>query len=111
MTCTTIDEHLRMAEMLWQASGSKGTAQGLPHYEAAAALAKENGDHANECMVSLGHGFALRQLGRHAAARALLRKAKRIAERHQCAPAATFVEKIFQMEMDEQASDEKEAIC
>lgn len=90
----SIDAHLLLAEALWQLSGGSGTEDALPHYEAAAALAKVS-DGSKEGMIALGHGFALSQLGRAEAARERLLFAKLLAEKDGNAEAVSFISRIL----------------
>lgn len=93
--CKTVDTHLVLAEALWQAAGSKGTDEALPHYEAAAVLATEAGDASKQGMVALGHGFALSQLGKKQAAREQLGEARRLAEADGNMNAVRFVDQLL----------------
>lgn len=92
----TFDTHLILAEALWQVSGGKGTDHALPHYEAATKLAVEAGDQSKEAMVSLGHGFALTQLGRTDDARTCLERAKKLAELEGNGDAMRFVDQMLE---------------
>lgn len=92
---STIDAHLLLAEALWQESGSNGTELALPHYEAAAKLARESGDTSKEGMVALGHGFALVQLGRVDKAREQLGHAQQLAAADGNVEAAAFAQKLI----------------
>uniref|UniRef100_A0A7S1L771 Uncharacterized protein n=1 Tax=Alexandrium catenella TaxID=2925 RepID=A0A7S1L771_ALECA len=91
----TIDTHLLLAEALWQSSQGAGTEKALPHYEAAASLARSSGDSTKEGMVALGHGFALSQLGRAAEARERLTYAKELAQADGNEPAVQFLDKML----------------
>ncbi|CAE8592320.1 unnamed protein product [Polarella glacialis] len=91
----TLDGHLLMAEALWQQAGSGGTATALPHYEAALKLAREAGDSSKEAAVSLGHGFALLQLGRGLEARETLRRAHALAEEDKNPAAMNFIDGLL----------------
>lgn len=107
----SIDTHLVLAEALWQEAGGNGTDLALPHYEAAAALAAAAGDTPKEAMVALGHGFALSQLGRAAAARGRLGRAKDLAEAEGNADAVRFINKLLeQVDAGPQRVDGPEAI-
>lgn len=107
-----MDARLVLAEALWQSAGSGGTDKALPHYEAAAALAAAAGDTSKEAMVALGHGFALTQLRRLAAARDRLEHARKLAEIDGNAGAVQFVERLLQQTQSQEAAgpgDEAEA--
>lgn len=92
-----MDTHLLLAEALWQEAGPRGTARVLPHYDAAAELARTSGQDSKvkEDAIALGHGFALSQLGMLKAARKKLKQAKALAETNNNAEAAAFVQRIL----------------
>eukprot|EP00930_Biecheleria_cincta_P090760 TRINITY_DN80215_c0_g1_i1.p1 TRINITY_DN80215_c0_g1~~TRINITY_DN80215_c0_g1_i1.p1 ORF type:complete len:355 (-),score=85.39 TRINITY_DN80215_c0_g1_i1:116-1180(-) len=90
-----LDGHLLLAEALWQQAGQGGTTAALPHYEAAARLAREAEDSSKEAAVSIGHGFALLQLNDLAAARCKLLRAKEVSETDGNTAAVQFVGQLL----------------
>jgi glutaredoxin-related protein len=91
----SIDAHLLLAEALWQKSRGRGDEAALPHYEAAAKLARAAADATKEGMIALGHGFALNQLGRPSAARARIEYARALAEADGNKQAAQFASSLL----------------
>lgn len=90
-----IDTHLLMAEALWQVSEGKGSEEALRHYVNAALIAVAAKDTSKEGMIALGHGFALQQMARPAAAKERLARAKELAEADGNANAAAFAQRML----------------